>query len=122
MASQRNYLFNANEWHSVNQALIQKMRDEIAGLESQRILNTPVEDLLAYFLNEYTLEVPVIQKDQAVADQNEKQIDVSHDYDRHWSTLGHTISAAPRSRSQCHSQEMGLYSMSDQLLIPATGP
>jgi hypothetical protein len=88
MRSERNYLFQSRDWHSLHQALIQKLRGEIAGLESQRILNTPVEDLLNHFIDEYTLNVPVIQKDQAVADQREKQIDASYDYGRHWSTPG----------------------------------
>lgn len=84
----RPYLFSQGDWLSLNQALPDKMRQEIAGLSSQRILSSSLDDLCDYFVEQYSMEVPELHKDRIVADQQEKDIDVSHDWNRHWSTPG----------------------------------
>ena len=58
------------------------MRDEVASMEGNRLLNTSVDDLCEYFVEKYQLHPPVLLEDQAVADQKETQIDVSKDFNR----------------------------------------
>lgn len=82
------YLFNDVEWFSIQSNQEQRLRLAIANLSSDRILNTPVEDLCDYFDDEYHLSVPVLDKDNMVADQREKDIDVSNDHRRYWSSPG----------------------------------
>jgi len=85
---ERNYLFNKYDWHSVQEGQRNKIIEDVNSLDSERVLGTPAEDLAVYFEEKHTLEVPVLQRDNAVADQNEKEIDVSHDRMRMWSTPG----------------------------------
>ncbi len=59
------------------------MRDEVAVIDGNRLLNTSVDDLCAYFVEKYQLHPPVLLEDQAVADQQEIQIDVSNNPNRH---------------------------------------
>ena len=58
------------------------MRDEVAVIDGNRLLNTSVDDLCAYFVEKYQLHPPVLLEDQAVADQQEIQIDVSNNPNR----------------------------------------
>jgi hypothetical protein len=84
----RPYLFSQGDWLSLNQGLPEKMRQEIVALPPQRILSSSLDDLCDYFVDSYSMEVPVLQKDGIVVDQQEKDIDVSRDWGRDWSTPG----------------------------------
>ena len=77
--SELNHLFNQNDWHSVERGHKQKLLSEIDGLDENRVLNTPANDLYDYFEKEYRVDIPVLHEDQIVSDQKEVQIDVSHD-------------------------------------------
>lgn len=57
--------------------------DEVASIDGNRLLNTSVDDLCAYFVDKYRLHPPVLLEDQAVADQQELRIDVSQDPNRY---------------------------------------
>ena len=58
------------------------MRDEVASIDGNRLLNTSVDDLCGYFVKKYRLHPPILLEEQALADQQEKQIDVSKDPNR----------------------------------------
>ncbi len=64
------------------------MRQEIASLSPNHILKTSTDDLCDYFVAKYTVEVPNLREDAIVADQQEKEIDVSNDPRRYWSSPG----------------------------------
>ena len=55
------------------------MATEIERVDADRLLNTSVEDLAVYFAEKFKIDVPVLDVDNLVVDQREKQIDVSHD-------------------------------------------
>lgn len=106
----RPYLFNSGDWHSLQRAQEQKLRNDIAALAPNRILTSSIEDLCDYFVETFTLDVPVLQKDKTVVDQQERDIDVSHDYSRMWSTSGpHFIRGTEVSFSVPFSGEADLF-------------
>lgn len=85
---ERNYLFHRNDWYSVQEHQRNLISEEIKSFDEERILTTPIHDLAEYFKEKYKLEIPSLKRDEAVADRAEKQIDVSHDHSRSWSTPG----------------------------------
>lgn len=56
-----------------------EMYKAIDSIEGNKLLNTSVEDLADYYEQEYKINVPILKEDQITVDQNETQIDVSHD-------------------------------------------
>lgn len=78
----RNYLFSEYDMHSLLEGQRKSVREEVASMEGNRLLNTSVDDLCEYFVEKYQLHPPVLLADQAVADQKETQIDVSNDFNR----------------------------------------
>lgn len=77
--AREDYLFTGPDWHSVDRHQRQQMAAEIEGVDADRLLNTSVEDLAVYFAEKYKIDVPVLDVDNLVVDQREKQIDVSRD-------------------------------------------
>jgi hypothetical protein len=75
----RNYLFTKVDWFSVDRHQRQELVNEVNGIDSNRLLNTSVEDLCAYLEEKYRVNVPTLKKDEAIADQRETTIDVSGD-------------------------------------------
>jgi len=75
----RNYLFNQYSWFSVEQSQTKAMLEKIDSVDADRFLNTSVTDLCDCLEKEYSLDVPVINADDIVAEQGEKKIDVSGD-------------------------------------------
>jgi hypothetical protein len=55
---------------------------EIEMVDPDRLLNTSVDDLSLYFSDRYQIDVPVLDEENIVVDQREKQIDVSRDQNR----------------------------------------
>jgi len=81
-------LFNDADWASVEEHQNKLLRDEILTFDSQRILTSSLEDLTDYLAQKYALQVPQLQKEHATADQQEREIDVSNDRSRYWSSPG----------------------------------
>src|ERR1700756_2863442 len=75
----RNYLFNQIDAYSVQQNLRQQMQAEIANFESNRLLNSNVDDLVKYFSEKNKVLVPELLEEEMVIDQKEAQRDVSGD-------------------------------------------
>jgi hypothetical protein len=55
---------------------------DIEKVDPDRLLNSSVEDLAAHFADKYKIDAPVLDEDNLVVDQREKQIDVSRDPNR----------------------------------------
>lgn len=55
------------------------MAAEIEGVDANRLLNTSVEDLAVFFSEKFKINVPMLDVENLVVDQREKQIDVSRD-------------------------------------------
>ncbi|WP_313616109.1 hypothetical protein [Rhizobium sp.] len=67
------------------------MLSEVGALPEQRLLNTSIEDLLRYLFEKYQFEVPVLDLDNAVADQKEATVEFN-DYGQRRSTTGTQVS------------------------------
>lgn len=59
----------------------QKLTDAIAAVEANRLLNTSLEDLAAYFEQEFHIEPVDLLEDGIQVDQNEAKVDVSGRFD-----------------------------------------
>jgi hypothetical protein len=77
------YLFTGPDWHSVDRHQRQQMVTEIEKVDPDRLLNTSVDDLALYVSEKYKINVPVLDEENLVVDQREKQIDVSRDPNRY---------------------------------------
>ena len=57
----------------------QKMREEIETLDSNRLLNTPVTDLVTYFVEKHKIEPITLLRENWYADTKEVRVDVRYD-------------------------------------------
>jgi hypothetical protein len=73
---QRKPLFCEGDAHAVEQQQRARLQEEIAHYDSNRLLNTNVEDLVQYFAEKYRIDVPRLREDQMSADHQEVQRDV----------------------------------------------
>lgn len=77
--TREDYLFTGPDWHSVDRHQRQQMLAEIERVDADRLLNSSVEDLAQYFSTKFNISVPILDIENLVVDQREKQIDVSRD-------------------------------------------
>jgi hypothetical protein len=75
------YLFSGFDWFSVEQHQKNELKREVEAYNGNQLLNTSVEDLVTYFAEKYSIEVPVLRKEGIVADQREANVDVSGRFD-----------------------------------------
>lgn len=78
----REYLFSNVGWHDVERHQLQELRKDVESMDGNRLLNTSVDDLAAYFEQKFQIEIPTLLTDQIVVDQRETKIDVSRDQNR----------------------------------------
>ena len=78
----RDYLFSKVGWHDVERNQIHELRKAVESMDGNRLLNTSVDDLTAYFEQKFQIEIPELLTDQIVVDQRETKIDVSQDHNR----------------------------------------
>lgn len=64
--------------HSI-QLTLQKMQQEVEGLDENRLLNTPPEDLKRYLVEKYGITPITLQRAQWYADHADVPVDVRHD-------------------------------------------
>lgn len=81
--AREDYLFTGTDWHSVDRHQREQMVAEIEKIDPDRLLNTSVDDLSIFFSDKHKIEVPVLDEENLVVDQREKQIDVSRDQNRY---------------------------------------
>lgn len=81
--AQEDHLFTGPDWHSVDRHQRQQMVADIEKVDPDRLLNSSADDLAAYFADKYKIDVPVLDEENLVVDQHEKQIDVSRDQNRY---------------------------------------
>lgn len=80
--SKDDYLFIQYDLRRVIEVQEKAMNDEIDSIEGGRLLNTNVEELIAYFKEKYQLQAPKLLEDKISVDQNELKVDVSRDPNR----------------------------------------
>lgn len=64
--------------HSIRLTM-EKMRQEVEGLDENRLLNTPPEDLKFYLVEKFGITPITLLLDQWYADHQDAQVDVRHD-------------------------------------------
>lgn len=79
----RNYLFCKGDLHSTIEAHKQNIKKDIESQESNYILNVNEDDYIDYLYNKYIINSLILHKEQiSIVDQKEKDIDVSHEWNR----------------------------------------
>lgn len=77
-----NTLFSSGSIRDKLDQQMDALNKELDQIEANRLLNTSVDDLAKYFADNYRLEVPVLRRDDMVADETETQVDVRYDPNR----------------------------------------
>ena len=73
-------LFCEHDGMAVRRAQVMTAGKEVSNLPEERILNTDPDGLTQYFVDKFRVDVPVLDRDNMVAEQHERQVEV---YD-HW--------------------------------------
>jgi hypothetical protein len=81
-SSQNEILFFKADISAVVDARLRSATGEIQQIDPDRLLNTPVDDLVAYVSEKYGMEVPVLRRDQAVLDEPQETVVEINDYGR----------------------------------------
>jgi hypothetical protein len=72
-------LFCKADLHAVIDAQHRSMRGEI---DPDRLLNTPIDDLVVYFAEKFRIEVPTLRRDDALLDEPRETYQAINDYGR----------------------------------------
>lgn len=72
-------LFVTHDLASSIRVTMQAMQKEVEGLEENRLLNTPPEDLKDYLIEKYGITPITLRRDQWYADFQDTPVDVRHD-------------------------------------------
>lgn len=75
-------LFHKYDMNRVGEAQLANAGKEIASYDPDRLLNTPTDDLVAYFAQKYRIDLPTLHKDQAFVEQKEGKVAI-FDYFSH---------------------------------------
>ncbi|MDT9580869.1 hypothetical protein RS982_06040 [Stenotrophomonas indicatrix] len=75
---QRGYLFSDIDLRATVEHQRSVLQAEVDSLEQNRLLNTSEQDLIDYFVEKYTVEPPVLLRDDMTADQRETKVDARH--------------------------------------------
>lgn len=79
---EREYLFSAQDGSAVMRAQISAACAEADGLPEQRLLNTDVNALVAYFLDKYSVVVPTLDREAIEGSHHERQYAAYDQWDR----------------------------------------
>lgn len=74
-------LFSDGDLYSTLEHQKEKIAGDVESYDGNRLLNTPVEDLVRYFEEKFQLEPLSLLEDQISTDQQETRVDISHDRD-----------------------------------------
>jgi hypothetical protein len=72
-------LFVTHDLDHAIRATMQNMRNEVEGLDENRLLNTPPEDLKRYLVEKHGITPITLLRDQWYADHEDTAVDVRHD-------------------------------------------
>lgn len=79
---ERNYLFSTQDGGEVIRGQVNAACVEADGLQEQRLLNTDVEALVAYFLEKYEVVVPTLDRDEMEGTHHERQFEAYDQWDK----------------------------------------
>ena len=75
----KGFLFSTHDLDQSLRNTVQKMRQEVEGLDANRLLNTAPEDLSRYLVEQYRIEPIQLRRDDWYADHQDVPVDVRHD-------------------------------------------
>ncbi len=82
MNGRPNYLFREGNSFALLEGRRRQMEAAIDGIDGNRLLNSSVEDLVAYFAEEYSLKTPVLHHDEAAVSQREGQVELYDQFEQ----------------------------------------
>jgi hypothetical protein len=82
VSRQNELLFYQADINAVTDAQTRNATNEIQGINPDRLLNTPVDDLVAYIVDKYKIDVPVLHRDRALLDEPQETYIEVNDYGR----------------------------------------
>lgn len=77
-----NYLFHSNDGSVALRNQISTACEEISKLPEQRVLQSDPEELTAYFIQKYQVEIPTIDRSSIAATHHERDIEIYDQWDR----------------------------------------
>ncbi len=86
-----NLLFNTTDISRVRDGQRRQLETGIAAIEPNRLLGVSVEDLVAQFIEQFTLRVPTLHPEEAVVDQHEGQVQRYNPWEQATFTVTGTI-------------------------------
>lgn len=72
--SVQNLLFYEGSFSAVIEAQQKSIIKDVEGLNGDRVLSTPVPDLVSYYSQRFTIDVPILQMDKAEVEQSEANV------------------------------------------------
>ncbi len=82
--SSTRYLFSEHDGSQVFRNQIDVAKQEVESLTEERVLNTDIEQLVAYFVEKFGVEVPELDFENATATEHERNIEVHDRWDDRW--------------------------------------
>jgi hypothetical protein len=82
VSHQNEILFYKADISAATEAQLRNATSEIQQINPDRLLNTPVDDLVDYIAAKYRIEVPVLHRDRAVVDEPKETFIEVNDYGR----------------------------------------
>ncbi|WP_336981563.1 hypothetical protein [Altererythrobacter fulvus] len=82
MYGDRTPLFCSTDGMASRRAYVMQAGREVANLSEDRILNTDPDDLTRYFVEKYRVNVPVLDRENMVAEQHEREIEFYSEWER----------------------------------------
>ncbi|MFA6385923.1 MAG: hypothetical protein WCW29_04230 [Candidatus Paceibacterota bacterium] len=72
-----NSLFSKNQWYDIKDNFIKTINEEIIAIDENRLLTIPIDDLVQYFYDKYSIAIPVLDEKEIEASDQETKIDLS---------------------------------------------
>ena len=72
-------LFSDNLWSKVEQRVHNRLKHDINTSSENQLLNTSIDDHCEYFVKQYWIHIPVLNRNEIVKDYEDTRIDVSGD-------------------------------------------
>lgn len=75
--SRGTHLFSGSSWFQVEASQSERLREQVAEYDTERLLNTDVDSLVTYFAQKFHMDMPVLQEDEISSGTREAEVDVS---------------------------------------------
>jgi hypothetical protein len=82
VSRQNEILFYKVDINAVTDTQLRNATSEIQQIDPDRLLNTPVDDLIAYITTKYRIEVPVLHRERAALEEPQETFIQINDYGR----------------------------------------